>query len=62
MVGKMKVPTKSKMMMEKMTRSKLRGRETLTCDKMEMAGIGLLMFGKMMKVRKEERWEKADNE
>ena len=58
--GKMKVPTKSKMMMR--TGSKLRGRETLTCDKMEKAEIGLLMFGRMRKVRKEERWEKADNE
>ena len=72
MMGKIKAATKGsgKMVMMKMTRSKLRGREMwsgsslkVTCGKMEMAGVGQLMFGRMMKMRKErdgKRWTTSE--
>ena len=53
--GKMRI-------MMKMTRSKLRVKEKsggslkVTCNKMETAGVGQWTFGRVMKVRKEERW------
>ena len=48
----MKAEMKSKMIMR--TRSK-RGRETSKCDTIKKTGIGLLMFGRMMKVKRDGR-------